>query len=390
MKNKISFYSKSVLAKRSKKTLAYVLDLVIMLIILALFFAFCELISNNSASVKNNKNYANEKQNELFEIVYESKLDESNNLGGLKGKEAIARENIYSFTYEALKYYQFDNISLKTYQGVVPINTENDNSYYYFVTYKSNNLSKFNKQENYGLDYYSKILFNEIDKNYFVLRNDFYYLTKETAINLDQYLRGENTENAKKTYDLFYDGLVSILNLGINDFTSTYLPYLDTNAEFEKTTNFLLNVKIYSLFASYSASLIVTFLIIPLILKDGRSISFKVLNLAFCTTKGEKLDWYNYLIKLIFNYVEFFFLIPIICLIFFSTDALTLFNIVIFGFTNLLTLGFFSILLLLFSFIYSFVNKNHQTFAEFLSYIICKDGSLFKMNKEEKKDVRRN
>ncbi len=148
-------------------------------------------------------------------------------------------------------------------------------------------------------------------------------------------------------------------------------------------------MKIYELFASYLLSSIILFIVFPLIFKDGKTLTFKIFGMATTLKDGNRPNWINYSIKCFANLLEYLVVISLIGLVFFSGDIISLFSITLFGFFNLLTMSLFSIVLLICSIIYTFINKNKQTISEFASNQFVKDGKEFNIVNKEIKDGRK-
>lgn len=393
MKKEVSFYKNSINIKPLRKLWIYFIDVICLLIISCLFFGICELISNNMDVIKNKRNDMSVQKDQLYTLVDDSKLDVYDYSSfSLKGSSSICKKYMYSLVLESLKNNNEDNASNSSvYAGISPITKESDNIYYYYVIYKTNNISSYSNKENYGVDYFLTLGKDNIDfDTYFELKDNYPYLKKDIALSIHEYYKNENYIVGKSNYDTIYNYYASMLNKGVKDFTSTYLPYVNLNNEFNNGATYLLTVKLYELFASYLISSLILFVMFPLIFKDGKTLTFKIFHMATCKIDGNCPNVINYLLKWFINLLQYLVVITINGLIFFSGDIILLFQVSLFGFFNLLTMSLFSLILIVLSIIYMFINKNRQTVSEFVSMVYVKDGKEFSVvNKEENNGTRK-
>ena len=363
------------------------MDVICLLIISCLFFGISELISNNMDVIKNKRNDMSVQKDQLYTLVDDSKLDIYDySFSSLKGSTYICKNYMYSLVLESLKSNNEENASNSSvYAGISPISKSSDNIYYYYVTYKTNNINNYSSKENYGVDYFLTLSKDNIDfDTYFELKDNYPCLKKDIALSIHEYYKNENYNIGKSNYDTIYNYYASMLNNGRKDFTSNYLPYVNLNNEFNNGATYLLTVKLYELFAAYLLSTLVLFVMFPLIFKDGKTLTFKVFHISTCKIDGNCPNVINYLLKWFINLLQYLVVITVIGLIFFSGDIISLFQVSLFGFFNLLTMSIFSFILIILSIIYMFINKNRQTISEFVSMVYVKDGKEFSVvNKEE-------
>ncbi len=394
MKKEVSFYKNSTEVKPLRKIWIYFIDMICLLIISCLFFGCSELISSSLNVINLKKSQMSLQKEELYTLVDDSKLDiyDTSNYS-LKGSSYICKNYMYSLVKESLVYYELnDQANSAIYAGIDSLIPNNDNVYYYFVEFKSNNISSFNVKENYGYDYFINLSKENIEfEQIFEIRGELNYpfLKKDVAILIDNYYRDENYSLGLEKYNLLNEYYSTILAKGVKDFTSNYLPYVELNNQFNNGATYLLSVKIYELFASYLLSSIILFIVFPLIFKDGKTLTFKIFGMATTLKDGNRPNWINYSIKCFANLLEYLVVISLIGLVFFNGDIISLFSITLFGFFNLLTMSLFSIVLLICSIIYTFINKNKQTISEFVSNQFVKDGKEFNIVNKEIKDGRK-
>lgn len=390
MKKEVSFYKSSVNIKPLRKLWIYFIDVICLLIISCLFFGVSELISSNLDVVKNKRNSMSVQKDQLYTLVDDSKLDVYEN-SSLKGSSSICKKYMYSLVLESLKYNNEEASNSSQYSGIYPISKETDNVYYYYVTYKTSNINDYSIKENYGVEYFLTLSKSNIDfDKYFEIRDNYPSLKKDIALSIHEYFNNENYTIGKSNYDTIYNYYSNMLSKGITDFTSYYSPYVNLNNEFNNGATYLLSIKIYELFASYLLSSLLLFVMFPLIFKDGKTLTFKIFHMATCKLDGNTPNITNYLLKWFINLLEYLVVISIIGIIFFNADIISLFQINLFGFFNLLTMSLFSLIIIILSIIYMFINKNKQTISEFVSMVLVKDGKEFTIvNKEEENGTRK-
>lgn len=395
MKKEVSFYKNSTKIKPLRKIWIYFIDMICLLIVSCLFFGISELISSSLDVINLKKNEMSIQKEELYNLVDDSKLDiyDKDNKS-LKGSEYIIKNYMYSLVKESLEYNGLTNQAESSiYAGVSSLIPSNDNVYYYFVDFKNTNISSFNLTSNYdGYSYFINLSKENIEfDDVFEIRGELNYpfLKKDVAIMIHNYYGDNNYSLGLEKYELIYNYYSNFLSKGIADFTNNYIPYVELNNAFNNGATYLLSVKIYELFASYLLSSLILFLIFPLIFKDGKTLTFKIFSIGTCLLNGNSPNWVNYLIKCLCNLFEYLVVISLIGVVFFNGDIISLFSITLFRFFNLLTMSLFSIILIILSIIYMFINKNKQTISEFISNQLVKDGKEFNIVNKEIKDGRK-
>lgn len=379
-----SFYKSSTPLKMSRKLGTYTLDFFILFICCILLFGLGDLIGNSTGYVNNTKEELQTKQNELYSLVIESKLDEmSLESGNLKGASTLSIEYVYCSTLAALKNNGVEDISETTYTNYYQIEPAIDNAYYFFTVFKKDKQSSFKDDDedksNYGVSYYKSLLVSKTSSSYFE-DGDYPYLTLVSAKKVDSYLRDDNYTSGKEIYDSLLAGYQEILLSSQEEYKSYYIPYIEVNEEFNKLSNNIYKVKMIELGLSYILSVFICFFIIPLCFKNGKTVSYRFMQIGVNRTDGFKVKWNNLLIKTLVNLVEYACLIPLTSLVVYSSQAISLFDYSISIGFNFLIVVLISLLFMLFAFIFCFINrKTKQSISEFFSRMVVKDGREFKV-----------
>lgn len=100
----------------------------------------------------------------------------------------------------------------------------------------------------------------------------------------------------------------------------------------------------------YILATAISYILFPLIFKDGKTIGFKVFGLAFTTIDDELLKISSILIKSLLMLIIGFSANSLSCFILFGTQGMYLLTFNIWGFINILYVSIFSLLLVIVSF----------------------------------------
>lgn len=385
---KKSLYSTALVCKPFKKLGAYFLDLFLTFIVGVLFFAIFEGIMNATPLVKERKININNVTYSMYDMVISSGLGKDNGSGVLISQNDYVSNYIKGATYKSLTMNSVDNISLETYKDVVSIDETNDGVYIYYTTFKTNNLESYgtNARVNYGYDYYKKQLnYNDTISSYFV-SDEYPYLTLDTAKKIDEYFRNDSYSIGKEIYSNLDTSYRKLLEDGIYDIQHNYKPYLSLNEDYEKKTSSLYVIKNIEIIITYLLSIFVIYIMFPLIFKNGQTLSFKILKLAVIDKNGYEPTILNYLIHYLVLAVESLIMIPLTALVFYSSDSIGWISQTLFLNFSFLSLGIYSFLILIMSFVLTFVfRKTRQTLSEYLSMEIVKDMTMY-----ESKEIKDN
>ena len=381
MNEKASLNQNARVLTNGRRLLAYVMDILTAFVLSLFVFLLVDSIGSSTTGMKNSSAEINTIKENLFSLVNDSKLDEEDDTGSLTGSAAISKRFIISSTLASLKRNNVSDISNSTYEGYTEITPETDNTYYYFVTFKEEQKSNYQDsdpdKDNYGLNYYRDLLIKNTNDSYYET-SDYPYLTLETATSLDNYLRDDNYSVGKTIYDSLLAGYEELIKIGTNEYVTYYVPYLTVYKTYINQTNWIYKVKHIECLVSYLFAQVLVYLVAPLILKDGKTVTYKSMRIAVCTKNGMIPKISNYLIHLLCVCIENLVIIPLTFFSFYGTEAFGVLDVALIPGLSLIVLGVSSLIILLLSYIFCFVNKDtSQSISEFFSNLVLKDPREF-------------
>ena len=395
-----SFYKNSPVVTLRKKILPYLLDYFLTLILSLLLYVGVNAIGETLPYFKNIQSEASSIQLDLYSLVNDSGIRHQGEDGFLVTSEYKLEKMIKEEVLYSLKINNNANSNSAIYDGFEALdlnNKEHNNGiYYYFINYKANNLNLYNeeyKAKDYGINFYLNEIVKLKENNYFeqgLYVNDLNYplIKYDIAIAIDEYYRNSNYKIGSDYYNEIYSLYYSGINKAMNDLIYGNTSYISLNNKHNELVNDMLNFRGNALLISYLLSVIIIYLIFPLILKEGRTIGLRVFKLVSIDINGNKVSILNNLIRMIVSIFSVFSLLIIDIFLLFGTQAMYFFNINLLGFINIFVLSLISLIFNLISIAFTFINKNrHQNIEETLAMIVVVDGDEFIVNNNKEKEV---
>lgn len=196
---------------------------------------------------------------------------------------------------------------------------------------------------------------------------------------MNDYILYSKNENGKIIYDSIKTDYRNAYKDCMNDI-QTSKSYKETLTKFNSEKNTILMTRGSFLIIGYILATAISYILFPLIFKDGKTIGFKVFGLAFTTIDDEQLKISSILIKSLLMLIMGFSINSLSCFILFGTQGMYLLTFNIWGFINILYVSIFSLLLVIFSFFLMIFRKNnHQTLSETICMIVAKNTKEFKV-----------
>ena len=414
----VSKYKNNVLAKRSKVFLSSLLDYFLIVIVsFMLFIIVTNPVISVLPSFKENINNLNDTTLKLYQIVSETRLqtfDEEHN--SFISIDNDARKYVTTLLKTSLYVRGIDLPSTNQEEEQIDIkdtflntdnnNYPNDNLSYYFYTFKSNNeslnnyiysdIDYSNNKEDYlyleALDFDNE-LFNDyfiskeefnnlnIDNDFKSSLNRFNILSEDYQSYLISYLiYNEDNESLVSIYNNLATSYKNAIQIFINEVETNFTPYLETNDSFNYYYNYYVLTYIIALLITYLITFIVFIIIIPLGIKDNRTIGLKVLKLGICRSDELEPNLFNIVIKDILLFILYFnsILFTLFFVNLLPISVFPLFN----SHFSLIQVVIFSLLLLILSYIYLIFSKNHQVLSLLSSNLVIKNSEEFENIKE--------
>lgn len=372
---KENLYATAVVAKPGKKALSYFLDYCLTLVFSILLFALFDLISLAVPSYTNLKNETSKAQTKLYQIIYDSHLSSYDDGNVFMFEDKIVENYVYgivlsSSTDETLS-------KMNQYKDKEKMDKETDRIFYYYNNYRVENKNLFEGDSYIGDEYLSKVF--PKSKSYFEIKDGYPILNINSVTLLNDYILYSKNENGKIIYDSIKTDYRNAYKDCMNDI-QTSKSYKETLTKFNSDKNTILMTRGSFLIIGYILATAISYILFPLIFKDGKTIGFKIFGLAFTTIDDELLKISSILIKSLLMLIMGFSANSLSCFILFGTQGMYLLTLNIWGFINILYVSIFSLLLVIVSFFLMIFRKNnHQTLSETICMIVAKNTKEFKV-----------
>lgn len=372
---KTSIYQNAAIVKRGRKFFATCIDFIILFVLSFILYGLSDLVLTSLPIYQEVQRQNADSLNSLYQIVSDSGLSIYRDSHLLTSDEMSSRQ-VKNLVYTTiLDVKDKEEISTTIYEDASIITDDTDGLYHYYVTFKEENVDKFASIGGYGKEYYYDNVLN--NSEYFIY-NDLPYLKEEYALAIDQYYIS-NTMEGMRVYEELLSFFTDLFDQGREELINNYQPYLNTLNEFEINRDIQLNMRGITLLFSYTLSVLILYLMFPLIFQDGKTLTFKFMNIAYCTIDGNKPGFVNILIRMLFSLLCYLFIPFIQGFFVFGSEAVYLMDILVMGFYNFFISSCFSVVLLLISGLFDLFNRHgiHQTLAELCSLLVSKDMQVF-------------
>lgn len=372
---KENLYATAVVAKPGKKALAYFLDYFLTLVFSILLFALFDLISLAVPSYTNLKDETSKAQTNLYQIIYDSHLSSYDDGNVFMFEDKIVENYVYgivlsSSTDETLS-------KMNQYKDKEKMDKETDRIFYYYNNYRVENKNLFEGDSYIGDEYLNKVF--PKSKSNFEIKDGYPILNINSVTLLNDYILYSKNENGKIIYDSIKTDYRNAYKDCMSDI-QTSKSYKETLTKFNSDKNTILMTRGSFLIIGYILATAISYILFPLIFKDGKTIGFKVFGLAFTTIDDELLKISSILIKSLLMLIMGFSANSLSCFILFGAQGMYLLTFNIWGFINILYVSIFSLLLVIVSFFLMIFRKNnHQTLSETICMIVAKNTKEFKV-----------
>lgn len=384
---KESQYKTAVVAKGGKKILAYLLDFFLNLAMTLLLFALIDMIANSIPAYASIKNDTASAQTALYQIVYDSKLSSATSSSYFMTEEELRNEYLYgiiitSYPDETLK-------DTEPYKNYSAMGKENDRLFYYYTTYKSEHSASYSDSKALSYDEYLETIYPN-SKDYFQSDDGYPVLKEDIASNLREYILG-SYEPGKEIYDNLTTDRSSAVISALNKDLPSSLEYQEKYLAFNNGKDKILTARASFLLIGYIMSSAISFIMFPFIFKDGKTLAFKAMSLAYTDLEGNSPKWFQNIFHFAIMTIEESGMIILAVFLLFGSEGMYLLSLNIWGFINILYLTIFSALLMLASCLFVVFNKKtRQSLSEISSLLIAKNTKEYiieEKGKENKKEL---
>lgn len=372
---KENLYATAVVAKPGKKDLAYFLDYCLTLVFSILLFALFDLISLAVPSYTNLKDETSKAQTNLYQIIYDSHLSSYDDGNVFMSEDKIVENYVYGIVLSSSSDETLSKMN--QYKDKEKMDKETDRIFYYYNNYRVENKNLFEGDSYIGDEYLNKVF--PKSKSYFEIKDGYPILNINSVTLLNDYILYSKNENGKIIYDSIKTDYRNAYKDCMSDI-QTSKSYKETLTKFNSGKNTILMTRGSFLIIGYILATAISYILFPLIFKDGKTIGFKVFGLAFTTIDDELVKISSILIKSLLMLIMGFSANSLSCFILFGTQGMYLLTFNIWGFINILYVSIFSLLLVIVSFFLMIFRKNnHQTLSETICMIVAKNTKEFKV-----------
>lgn len=382
--NRESLFKDALVASPGRKTLAFLLDYFLTLVFTLLLFALLDLTANAIPSFNQLKIDTATAQGNLYQLVYDSHLNKRNGSQAFTSEEDLAKQTIYGLV---LSSNQDQTIREDpNYQGYVPLTKENDGLFYYYTEYKKAKENEFNDSPFLSAEDYVRFVYPNAT-TYFVLVDGYPLFDPNASSSIDNYIRS-GYRPGEEIYNRIFSDYVASHQKAMEDLSSSS-SYQEQIARFNTGKDTILQVRGSFVIVGYILSIAVNYMLFPILLKDGRSVGFKALSLAYVSIKEEQPKFLFLSLKACVLLFEDFGMCLLAVFLLFGVEGRFFLTMNIWSFINIFYMSLFSYALLLISLIMMLVSrKTHQSLEEIASLLIAKDTRDFRLfalgeNKDE-------
>lgn len=371
-----NIYANSNSPSLGRKLLAYVLDILTVFIFSLLLYALVDLIFVNTPLLKNKSELITETRNQMVELVGQSHLDEKGSDGVFLGPKKLTDRYILSVNYHTLKENGVENISERIYESVNKTEEVYDPIYQYFE-FKESNKTNFDYSENSEFETLTfEAYFSSEFEEYYTA--DYLRFDLETAKKIDTYLLDSNYNPGSVIYGAISETYQQMIRDQVKLFSEIYKPYSDLNKVFETRSKDIYTIKHGEALIAYILAQAMVYLLAPSLLKNGKTVTYKIMKLGVVTTREKSVKFWNNLVRFLVVSVENIYLISLMLLCFYGGQSIGLLEMSLIPSVSILVIGLSALFLSMFSYLLSLIlKKTRQTFSEFTSFTVLKEGTQY-------------
>ena len=405
MQKQESVYKNNTVVKPTKKILPYLLDYLLNLVLTIILYTFINLITSSFSFFTDIQNNASNVQTQLYEIVNNSGLSYQGDDGYLISTEdrieqLIKEEMLYVFILNN----DTNRSSSSFYNGCEALDLEDRTHtnpiYYYYINYKAENLNLYEEnKEAYGYEYYINTVIDldkysdYFDLNVYVENTSYPIIKYDIAQDIHQSFYGEYTPGTT-AYNEIYNLYFYALNDAMDDLINNNTLYSTLNLEYYDYVEDMLNIRGNCLLLAFLLSTSIIYLLMPILLKEGRTIGLRAFRLVTHDINGYKPNIINNLIRYGISLFSSFSILLISIFLIFTTEGMYFFSINLLGFINIFIVSIVSFIFSLISFAFTIIMRStHQNIEEVLSMMVVVNLEEYsidinnKDNKEEPKEI---
>lgn len=260
--------------------------------------------------------------------------------------------------------------------------------YHYYGNYKEMQANNFvGDLGNVGEQYIYNRILQEVDnenKQYYVEQDSWAYpiLRKEVATALKEWL--ENKQETTTIDEVSYNGakiaedIVRVYKLLLQEaryeLCSGYEGYAEKYQSLNNLRNELVGCKITQLILVYLVITIIWYIVFPVFLKNGASLSNKIFKMGACTKNGENIPFWSIVLKWGMKTLKYFNVIYFVLILLYSINSKTFMDYRVLGNVKFSVFYFISGGFMISSVVCCAVDKKkYRTFSDFISMQEMKD-----------------
>lgn len=290
-----------------------------------------DLISLAVPSYTDLKAETSKAQTNLYQIIYDSHLSSYDDGNVFMSEDKIVENYVYGIVLSSSSDETLSKMN--QYKDKEKMNKETDRIFYYYNNYRVKNKNLFEGDSYIGNEYLNKVF--PKSKSYFEIKDGYPILNISSVTLLNDYILYSKNENGKIIYDSIKTDYRNAYKDCMNDI-QTSKSYKETLTKFNSGKNTILMTRESFLIIGYILATAISYILFPLIFKDGKTIGFKVFGLAFTTIDDELVKISSILIKSLLMLIMGFSANSLSCFILFGAQGMYLLTLNIWGFINIL------------------------------------------------------
>ena len=185
----------------------------------------------------------------------------------------------------------------------------------------------------------------------------------------------DNINEENSALNVIINSYHTLLEEAINEFMSSYSPYVEVQEKYSYEYDRLYRNEIYILLVVHLISIIIIYFVLPSIFKEGRTLFMKLFKIKCLRTDNNEITISNNLIRAIVLFITYLFTPIIVSLVLHNADIfISVLFTNFFEIFNLFAVGTLAILFTACGGIFTFYRKKRkQTIAEAIAMMVAYD-----------------
>ena len=375
--DKVSLYADAPALKRGQKFVSLLTNLTVTAILSVILYFGLDAIVSSAGGFQSDADSLTSKEKNLYSVIEETGLGKKDSTGNFKSNETLANEYAISLSLGSLLQYgeSKESLSKSVYGPYESAGTNNDMLYSYYVSFKESHNDDFAQEAlaSKGESYYIPRLTK--DHEDWFLATGYPYLLEEKARDLDEALRNPSYSKGVEVKNFLKTRYASLLEEAIEEVTKSYTPYKESFKEYTNAYRLMQQKKAFEALGGFALAVMIHYFLVPLGFKNGRTLVDRLQHRPYRKGTGKEPTPVALLIHALLIFLEGIGIPGLSMILVYGSQGVDILSLQLFNTVPLFSIMLFSLLLLLVSYTFSFMNKDKkQTLSELVSNLIQVDG----------------